>query len=237
MATLSTPTTPSPDAAPRFERIYVWQQPIRVFHWVNAVCLAALFTTGLYIATPILSESGEPYKNLLMGRMRQVHFAAAFVFLIVFLWRIFWFIFGNTHARSGFPYVWRPSWWRDLGRQFMAYIRLDFGHPHLGHNALAGVAYTGYIGLCWAQIFTGLALYSESSPGGFWDGMVGWVIPLLGGSFRTHMWHHMFAWMFVWFVIIHLYIVILDSRQYRNGLVGSMITGNKFRRMRQTPGD
>ena len=70
---------------------------------------------------------------------------------------------------------------------------------------------------------------SESNSGGFWDGLVGWVIPLMGGSFRTHMWHHFFAWLFIVFAIVHVYIVILDSRQYRNGLIGSMITGMKFR--------
>ncbi len=55
------------------------------------------------------------------------------------------------------------------------------------------------------------------------------MLPLLGGSFRTHMWHHTFAWMFVWFAILHIYIVLVDSREYRNGLIGSMITGMKFK--------
>jgi hypothetical protein len=41
---------------------------------------------------------------------------------------------------------------------------------HLGHNALAGLSYTIFvIGLGWLQILTGLALYSETNPGGFWD--------------------------------------------------------------------
>ena len=48
---------------------------------------------------------------------------------------------------------------------------------------------------------------------------------------RTHAWHHLFAWGFLWFIILHVYIVILDSRQYRNGLIGSMIHGNKFRKV------
>ena len=216
----------------RYERIDVWQLPIRLFHWINAIAILVLFLTGLYIATPILSTSAEPWESFLMARVRQIHFVAAFIFIIAFLWRIYWFWMGNRFARSGFPYVWKPSWWKDLARQLTDYVRLESGHPHLGHNALAGLSYMMLIGLCWLQIFLGLALYSESDPDGFWGRLVGWVIPLVGGSFRTHMWHHLFAWVFVWFAIVHVYIVILDSRMYRNGLIGSMITGAKFREER-----
>ncbi|MHC5024563.1 MAG: Ni/Fe-hydrogenase, b-type cytochrome subunit [Planctomycetota bacterium] len=218
---------------PRYERVLVWERPVRIFHWVNAAAIIVLFFTGLYIANPILASTGEPWNNFLMARIRQIHFAAAFIFLIAFLVRCYWFWVGNEHARSGFPYVWRKSWWKDLWKQALAYNRFDFGHPHLGHNALAGLSYTIFvIGLGWLQIFTGLAMYSESDPDGFWGRTIGWVIPLFGGSFRTHMWHHLFAWMFIWFAIVHVYIVLLDSRMYRNGLIGSMITGMKFRRER-----
>ena len=69
-------------------------------------------------------------------------------------------------------------------------------------------------------------------PEGIIGSLTGWVLPLLGGSFRTHMWHHFLAWMLLVFFILHVHIVLLDSRQYRNGLIGSMITGYKFRRWR-----
>ena len=39
-------------------RVYVWQLPVRLYHWINALCILVLFLTGLYIATPILSTSG-----------------------------------------------------------------------------------------------------------------------------------------------------------------------------------
>jgi len=230
-------TTTSPRAAAtptQYERVYVWQIPIRIFHWVNAASIAVLFTTGLYIAHPVLTGLGEPWDVFVMARFRQVHFAAAFVFTVCFFWRIYWFWMGNRFARSGFPYVWRVRWWADLGRQIGDYLKLDFGHPHLGHNALAGLSYTIFaIALGWAQIFTGFALYGESNPGGLVDRLFGWVIPLLGNSFRTHMWHHLFAWSFVFFAILHVYIVLLDAREYRNGLLVSMITGFKFRRIRK----
>lgn len=222
----------------RYQRVYVWQWPIRVFHWVNAAAITVLFLTGLFIAGPFLTQSGEAYDVFVMARVRQVHFVAAYLFLVSYLWRIFWFFAGNRFARSGFPYVWRSAWWRDLVHQAWDYARFDFGTVHLGHNALAGASYAVFvIGLGLAQILTGFALYGEANPGGFWDGLVGWVIPLLGGSARTHMWHHLAAWGFLFFAIIHVYIVLLDARQYRNGILISMITGMKFRRWRSESDD
>ena len=212
-----------------FRARYVWELPVRVTHWVNAVCITVLFLTGWYIAHPMLAPSGEPFRNFLMGRVRQVHFASALIFLVSFLCRIYWFWVGNNYARSGFPFVWRREWWQDLVRQAKDYLRLERGHVHLGHNALGGLAYTVcVVGLGWAQILTGLAMFSETNPGGFWDHIVGWVIPFLGGSFRVHMWHHLFAWCFVAFAILHVYIVLFDNALWRNGLVSGIVSGLKF---------
>ena len=212
-----------------YGRKYVWQAPVRLSHWVNAFAVAALFLTGLYIANPALAPNGEAYNHFVMGRVREIHFVAGYGLLFGFLLRIYCFYFGNNYSRSGFPFVWRKEWWADLGAQAMQYLRLERGHVHLGHNALAGLSYTFFvIFLGWCQILTGMALYSETNPGGFWDRLTGWVIPLLGGSYMVHLWHHTLAWSFVVFTIIHLYIVFFDSHQFRNGLITSIISGYKF---------
>jgi len=234
----STPLARAASAAPRYLRVYVWQWPVRAFHWATAAAVTMLFATGLYIAFPILTTNGEPYDNFLMARVRQVHFFAAFVFLVAYLWRAAFFVLGNRYARSGFPFLWRLAWWRAVARQAVDYVRFDFGEPHLGHNSLAGLSYALVpVGVGLLQMLTGFALFAESNPGGFWDGLVGWVIPLLGGSARTHQWHHLFAWVFLAFAIVHVYIVVLDARQYGNGLLSSMITGFKFEREGQEETD
>ena len=214
-----------------FRQKYVWQWPIRIFHWVNALCVTVLLATGLYISWPVLSPAGESFNNFVMARVRQVHFLFAFIFVVNFLWRIYWFWVGNNYARSGFPMFWKRDWWRDLFWQIGDYLRFERGHVHLGHNALGGVVYTLFvIVLGWCQIFTGLAMYSESNPGGILDRMFGWVLLLLGGSFQVHMWHQLFAWFFLFFSILHIYIVFYDGQQYKNGLVTSMVSGVKFYR-------
>jgi Ni/Fe-hydrogenase 1 B-type cytochrome subunit len=164
-----------------------------------------------------------------MAKVHLIHYILAYVMLVNFLWRSYWFWMGNEYARSGFPYVWRPDWWTNLFRQAGDYLRLERGHIHLGHNSLAGLMYTLFvIGLGWVQLLAGFALYSESDPNGFWGHAVGWVIPLAGGSFQLQMWHHLFAWFFLFFSILHVYIVFYDGQQFKNGLVGSIISGEKF---------
>ena len=224
-------TTVNTSPAPRyFERVYVWQWPIRIFHWVTAFSVVALFVTGWLIAEPLLGSSGDPADHFVMGRVRQVHLIAAMAFTVAFVWRSIWFFLGNRHARSGFPCVWKPSWWVGLARQAGDYLKLEAGRPHLGHNSLAGLSYTLFvIGLGLVQIFTGFALYGQSAPGGIVDRTFGWVLPLLGGAMRTTSWHHLAAWGFVVFVILHVYIILIDARQYRNGLIVSIISGFKFR--------
>jgi len=222
----------------RYERIYVWQWPIRLFHWTAVATLMTLFATGLLIANPSLTASGEPFDVFVHGRVRQVHFISGFVFAVAYVWRAVWFFLGNRFARSGFPFFWRRRWWLDLAQQAWDYLRFDFGTPHLGHNSLGGLSYTLFvIGLGFVQLVTGFALFAESDPGSVLDTLFGWAIPLLGGSARTHMWHHLAAWGFAIFAILHIYIVMLDARQYRNGLLISMITGFKFRRARKREGD
>lgn len=228
MSTISTRVYPGESDRPK-KLIYVWQKPVRLFHWVTVLCITVLFLTGLYIAWPILSTNGEAFNHFLMGRIRQIHFIAAYVWLVVYMLRTLWFFVGNKYSRSGIPKVWSPRWWREFFHEILSYTLIRKNdNPRIGHNALAGVAYTIFpIGIGMAQILTGFAMYSETQPDGTWGRLVGWVIPLLGGSFRVHMWHHLFAWSFLWFVILHVYIVVFDSIRDRNSLVESMITGYK----------
>jgi len=208
---------------------HVWEWPIRLSHWVTAFAIATLFTTGLYIAWPVFTSNGEPFQHFVMGRFREIHFVAAYALLFSFLLRGYWFFVGNKYARSGVPLFWRASWWKALLEGIHEYLGLVRRPVRLGHAPLAGLAYATFVGgLGLLEILTGFAMYGETNKGGFWDTALGWVIPLFGGSFRTHMWHHLFAWGLVVFVIIHLYLVTFDVFRYKNGLLGSIVSGDKF---------
>ncbi|MEZ5366839.1 MAG: cytochrome b/b6 domain-containing protein [Bryobacterales bacterium] len=108
-------------------------------------------------------------------------------------------------------------------------MTIRIGKRYVGHNQLGALSYILFVVMMGgAQLLTGFAMYSESNPGGFWDRMVGWVIPLLGGSWQVHQWHHLFTWGLLLFVMIHVYVVVLDSVLLKNGLLSSIITGRKF---------
>lgn len=36
----------------RLREVYVWELPVRIYHWVNALCIVILCVTGFIIADP-----------------------------------------------------------------------------------------------------------------------------------------------------------------------------------------
>lgn len=214
-----------------YETKYVWELPVRITHWVTAAAISTLFATGLFIASPIVGPRGEAFNNFFMGRVREIHFAAAYVLLVSFLLRAYWFFAGNNYSRSGFPRVWQRDWWLELIGQIKEYLGIERAPVPLGHNALAGASYFLFVTCLGVfQLITGFALYGETNRGGFWDTLCGWSIGWLGGSFRTHVWHHLAAWGFVVFLLAHLYMVLMDVGRFKSGLLGSMTAGFKYYR-------
>ncbi len=216
------------------EEIYVWRWPVRIYHWLNAICITLLFITGLYIASPILSPPiGEAvwYKN--MAWWRYIHFGTAFIFIANFLFRLYWALFGNDpYARFGGFQPWKASWWGTSFKEQMAsylFLRRDEPH-HIGHNPVAAMAHFVFIFLgSWFMILTGLAMYGENNPGGFIDSMFGWVMLFFGSSHIMHNMHHVMAWIFPFYLVIHLYAVTRHDVVDRTSVTSSIITGYKHK--------
>ena len=83
-----------------FHRIYVWELPVRFYHWINAVCVLLLIVTGYLIGKPVsISYSAEAYQQYWFGITRFIHFVAAFVFFFNFVYRIYWGFAGNKYSR------------------------------------------------------------------------------------------------------------------------------------------
>src|ERR1019366_1423545 len=115
--------TQSQSGAPRPKGArYVWELPIRIIHWVNALAIFTLIATGLYIANPVLMQSGEAYRVFLMGRIIGLHYIAAFVMTCCVAGRMYWFFMGNNYARSGVPMPWKLSWYKAVIHQIREYM-------------------------------------------------------------------------------------------------------------------
>ncbi len=218
-------------AARSLRSVYVYEAPVRLWHWINALAIVVLAITGYLIGSPLATQPGEASANFLMGYLRFAHFAAGYVLAIGFLARIYWAIVGNHHARELF---WVPiftrSYWADfLGMlKWYAFIAPRPGR-YVGHNPLARFAmFFGFLLLVVFQIVTGFALYGEGAQQGSWqDRLFGWVIPLFGQSQDVHTWHHLGMWGLVVFVIVHVYAAVREDIMGRSSIVSTMVSGHR----------
>src|SRR5512134_3742687 len=84
------------------EAVYIYEAPIRIWHWINALAITVLAITGYFIGSPLPSVPGEASANFLMGYIRFVHFSAGYVLAIGLIGRLYWAVVGNHHARELF---------------------------------------------------------------------------------------------------------------------------------------
>jgi len=213
-----------------YRRVYVWELPVRFYHWVSALCVVVLGVTGYLIGNPqSIWSSNEAYQQYWFGTVRATHFIAAYVFFFNFLVRIYWGFVGNKYARW---YNFIPLT-RHQFKEMIEVLRVDVlqtkpsGLVSLGHNALAGLIYYLSFLVFLFQAFTGFALYSSMS-GSWLPQLFTWVIPLMGGDFAVRQWHHAFLWFFVVFTIVHLYLVFYHDYIEGRGTTSSMVGGWKF---------
>lgn len=209
--------------------VYVYEAPLRLWHWTNALAIVVLAITGYFIGSPLPTQPGEASEHFLMGYIRFAHFAAAYVFAVGFIGRIYWAIVGNHHARQLFRFpFWSVHWWAELIREARWYLFLE-NKPkkYVGHNPLAQCAMFWFITVGSVfMIFTGFALYSEGAGLGSWqDKLFGWVIPAFGQSQDVHTWHHLGMWAIVIFVMVHVYAAIREDIMSRQSIVSTMISG------------
>lgn len=213
--------------------VYVYEGPVRLWHWVSALCIVVLAVTGYLIASPLPTMgSGEASEHFLMGYIRFVHFATAYIFAIGSVARIYWAIVGNHHAQQIFTLNLTDSgWWRGMWKQIRWYLLLEPQAPKfIGHNPFEQlVAFFAFTLTSLMMIATGFALYSEGAQKGSWaDALFGWVIPLLGQSQDVHTWHHLGMWVIIWYVLVHLYTVIREEILSRQTFVSTMINGYRL---------
>jgi len=216
--------------AARFRRVYVWEFPVRFYHWVNALCVVLLCATGYAIGRPIaLTYSSEAYQQYWFGTVRFVHFVAAFIFFFNFLVRIYWGFVGNTYARWTNFIPTKPAQWAEMAEVTKVDVLQTTPGEFItvGHNALAGLIYFLSFLAFLFQSLTGFALYSSMSHSWF-PRMFAWITPIMGGDFAVRQWHHVFMWFFILFVLVHVYLVFYHDYIEGRGTTSSMVGGWKF---------
>jgi Ni/Fe-hydrogenase 1 B-type cytochrome subunit len=208
-----------------YKRVYVWEFPVRLTHWLNVLSIVTLGITGYYIGSPFIhAYSADQY---IMGWMRFIHFSAAYVFTASVVVRLYWSFAGNAYAswRNFVPHSAEQS--MGMIHQMMFYSFLsDKPRFVVGHNPLAGLYYLVMMVMFLTEILTGFSLYSLSNPGGFYSSLLGWMFVLFNIQ-TVRFIHHLIMWVLVYFVMVHIYISFYLDSYEKSGLVGSIFTGYK----------
>lgn len=211
--------------------VYVYEAPVRLWHWINALAITVLCLTGYFIGQPLPTMPGEASANYLMGYIRFAHFTAGYVFAIGLVVRAYWAVVGNHHARELFtvPLLSR-SYWVELGRMLRWYAFLARGPGrYVGHNPLARLMmFLVFLLGSVFMVFTGFALYGEGLGAGSWaDTLFGWVIPLFGQSLDVHNLHRLGMWVMITFVVLHIYAAVREDIMGRQSIISTMVSGHR----------
>lgn len=211
-------------------RVYVWELPVRFYHWLNALCIAALATTGYLIGSPpALQSGGEASFGYWFGTVRFIHFIAAFIFFFNFVFRIYWGFVGNRFSdwKNFLPL--KKEQWKGMLNVLKIDVLQVSRRPlkTIGHNSLASLTYFLTFLAFLFQAITGFGMYSAMSDS-FFPKLFRWIVPLMGSDFAVRQWHHVFMWFFIIFSMIHVYLVFYHDYVEGRGTISSMAGGWKF---------
>jgi len=214
------------------KRVYVWELPVRIYHWLNALTIVVLIATGFFIADPLVILSGQEASfRYVMGWVRYIHFAAAYVFVFNFIFRLYWGFVGNQYAdwKNFIPtnLTFFKRIWSVLLIDIFMVKSEDGGYHAIGHNAMAGFVYFGMFLAFAVQVLTGFGLYADMSTW-FFPKLFAWVSPMVGGDTPLRIIHHVATWFFILFTVIHVYLVMYHDYVEGTGEVSSMFGGWKF---------
>jgi Ni/Fe-hydrogenase 1 B-type cytochrome subunit len=212
----------------------VWELPVRIYHWLNALAIIALIVTGFWIADPPAIMSNQEASNrFLFGWFRYIHFVAAYVFFFNFLFRLYWGFVGNKYAswKQFIPISTR--FFKEMWTVFKIDILMlkkngqQQEHLSVGHNAMAGFIYFLTFIAFLVQCLTGFGLCAGMS--GWWlPQLFAWVPSVFGGDILTRQIHHWAMWFFILFTVVHVYLVFYHDYVEGRGEISSMGGGWKF---------
>jgi len=164
-------------------------------HWIHLLAMGVLLVSGLYIHYVFWAGW--------MGNMRQIHFYAMYILLIVLVARGYWAIFGGRDLKNFFPQ-------RENRGQLLEVIKyytfIRKTHPKTAKfNPLQKLTYSFWTLLLILQAITGFALYWPDRY--FFPALNTW----LGGLVATRMIHFLIMWLFIVTVAVHIYLVLAED--------------------------
>jgi Ni/Fe-hydrogenase 1 B-type cytochrome subunit len=214
---------------PGLVRVYVWELPVRITHWLIAGSIILCSATGLYLGYPFIIASGPAGSHFVMGWAKVLHFYGAIAFALSVVSRIAWMFVGNTYARwDKFIPVPKKRRAGFMPTVYFYIFRLRKPPGFVGHNPVAGATYSLVFLLFFTMIVTGIALYAPSAAVGSILHPFQFLVPLVGGLQTARWIHHVVMWLLLGFLVHHVYSAVLMSLVEGNGTLESIFSGYKF---------
>lgn len=130
-----------------------WDRTVRVFHWINFICITGLIGVGLVIFNNKILGISTDGKILL----KTIHVYIGYVFVLNLGWRLVWAFLGNRYSRwrSIIPFT------KEHRADFKAFIEGEKNNSPAffqGHNPLGRIMVAFLLLLLSTQAITGLVL-------------------------------------------------------------------------------
>lgn len=223
------PVTFEVDVKEGVHPLYVWEAPVRVWHWAMCITMFVMIATGYLIGAPLVGNFGDTWAEYQFGYIRMAHFIAGFIFTVLFLYRLYWVAVGNRYAKMiFFPPLFSMKWWKGVFVQIAYYLFLRKKAPeYAGHNPLAQLAmFTMFVLASFVIILTGFALYAQAwGWDTYWMSWFGWVITLFGDAQAVRTVHHALMYVYILFSIAHIYMSFREDVMGGATTLSSMSTG------------
>lgn len=209
-----------------------WSLTLRFNHWATALCVLTLIATGLYIARPFTVYQGETIDKFFMGHVRYIHLLFGVLLSFLFVQRVYIAFFSRFHADWKDFFAWADL--KNTWTQIKFYLLLSEKKPEhrMLYGPLQSAAYLGVMLMTFLIVLTGLIMLGA----GYDAGLISYVYAalrpvenLLGGLARVRWLHHILTWLFILFIMVHIYMAFWYDVVFREGTVSSIISGRVFR--------
>lgn len=224
----------------------VWDRTVRIFHWLNVLCVLALIAIG----TVILNAKGLGVTTDGKIILKTIHVYVGYVFAVNVGWRIIWGFIGGRFAR------WKMA--LPFGTEYKAQLKAHIEGAKqnkpvgfLGHNPIARLMVALLFLLLSLQAITGLVLAgTDVYMAPFGNTIKEWVATDLSTVELVKPYskegvnpdaftemrdmrkpfavtHYYIFYIMLGAIVLHLVGVLVSELRERNGLVSAMITGKK----------
>jgi len=234
------------DSTPQLTAYPVWDKTVRIFHWVNVLCVLGLIAVGTVILNA--KALGVPSDGKIL--LKTVHVYIGYIFAVNLTWRIIWGFMGSRYARWSAILPFGSEYQIQLSAMIQG-VKSEKPVGFLGHNPIARLMVALLFLLLSIQMITGLVLAgTDVYMPPFGNTIKEWVAvdsstidsvaPYSKEGVDEAAYKEMRAFRkpfitthyYVFYVILaavflHLLGVVVTELKERNGLVSAMFTGKK----------